>query len=192
MNRTELDDRHLFLFITNSPFPTSIHCLIQKWWPIASQFCWRKSESALLAFKYKKCFNYNTESAEHQFYLRTEDIKQSIIQLLLHGFIKNLSQITITNVYSSVSTRKLKRYTFSLIVIKAPVHIYPRGGGGVWKRGRGPREFWFCHNKISPLRLYSILMIPLRSLPPPAINNDRFDWFLKLKSLLDFFITRFL
>lgn len=56
MNRTELDDRHLFLFITNSPFPTSIHCLIQKWWPIASQFCWRKSESALLAFKYNKVF----------------------------------------------------------------------------------------------------------------------------------------
>lgn len=56
MNRTELDDRHLFLFITNSPFPTSIHCLIQKWWPIASQFCWRKSESALSAFKYNKVF----------------------------------------------------------------------------------------------------------------------------------------
>lgn len=55
-NRTELDDRHLFLFITNSPFPTSIHCLIQKWWPIASQFYWRKSESALLAFKHNKVF----------------------------------------------------------------------------------------------------------------------------------------
>ena len=99
-----------------------------------------------------KCFNYNTESVEHQFYLRTEDIKQSIIQLLLHGFIKNLSQITITNVYSSVSTRKLKRYTFSLIVIKAPVHIYPREGGGGegGGEGGGPENFGSVAIKFPP------------------------------------------
>lgn len=99
-----------------------------------------------------KCFNYNTESVEHQFYLRTEDIKQSIIQLLLHGFIKNLSQITITNVYSSVSTRKLKRYTFSLIVIKAPVHIYPREGGGgeCGREGGDPENFGSVTIKFPP------------------------------------------